>query len=178
MTMQKAALDCFLNPPTDLDYQGRAYLCLAFVRSIVMRAYGISWLEFYDKVVTEKVERPKGLPKNEWIARDFERGARNKGWAIKPGEERPGDIVFKYDTAYYNPGELYLGHVAVYVGAQLFYSGGKWIMKEVVIENARPEWRKGLLANKGCIVLSDYATFPAVTTRIRLPDTREGLLGL
>lgn len=172
--MVRAGLSAFINPPKEpeLDPVATPFMCLAFVRMIIMRAYGISWNDFYTRMVVNKVERNNGKP-TYWIARDAERAFRDK-WSVAPNAYAPGDIVFNHKS-FKDKYDIYEGHVGVYLGPQLFQVNGQWVVKNLVIENAPPSNRT-VIASKGFILLSDFDKWMDVTTYVRLPLNREELL--
>jgi hypothetical protein len=146
----KAAWQFYKSPPKwALNEAG---WCLRLVRAVVERAEGLPDMGFYNKYVKQKADPPH----DGFIARDAEKSLRALGYAIKPDQVMPGDLVFKFDVKYNS--DFWVGHVGIIIA------------QGVVLENARPEWRNGgLFDNKGNVLLSDFEQWPAVTTYIRLP---------
>lgn len=173
--MSEAALRVFANPPRDYDYINNALLCLALTRNIVQLSFGMTYDDFYSIIVNERVERDENNQPAYPIARDAERSMRHK-WAVNFGDPEPGEVMFNYD-AYPNKFGIKEGHVWAYIGVLPFQSNGTWALRRVVVESARPEWRRkdgSYLANNGCIVLSDLDKIKKITTRIRLPKEIQG----
>lgn len=143
-------------------------MCLAFVRVVVQHALGLTFDEFYAhgvRVESKVQNRP-------WWARDMERGLRAKGWHVRTPrwgpdgdparyavtEERylrPGDLLFRWDTAENAFGE-HVGHVGIYMGGGL------------VMENIAPKYRhnSARLARHHSVSLTPLGDWP-VTTIIR-----------
>lgn len=121
--------------------------CLVLVRVIVQQAYKISYDEFYSHR-TNPV--PRDYDRHIPWARDMERSLRPK-WSVRtrrvgpPNDPfkyvdwtdpaiKPGDILFKWDTAENKRGDL-VGHVAIYLGAGF------------LIENVDPAYRYNSFRN-------------------------------
>ena len=142
------------------DVPREAGMCLAFVRVVVQHALGISYDEFYSHGI--RVESvAQGRP---WWARDMERGLRDgAGWAvdgerygkgnryIRTDVARPGDLLFKWDTAVNRTGE-FVGHVGICLGG-------------VLIENISPNYRpnSARLARNRNVSLTPVGEWDATT---------------
>lgn len=136
-------------------------MCLAFVRVVVQHALGISYDDFYGYSI-----RVNAKPR-PWWARDMERGLRDgQGWALDgerygPGnryistaEAKPGDLLFRWDTAENRDGE-FVGHVGICLGA-------------LVMENIEPTYRRHSvqIPHHPTVSLTPMGEWP-VTTIIR-----------
>jgi hypothetical protein len=171
----RAAWMVYKTPPS--VFEKEPGWCLAFVRHILQSAFPSTpkdpraWLEKY---AFARVETP--LPNRTWWARDFERTVSQVGLAVDKKDLQPGDLVFKWDTA-----KLKLSKPldVLYQGmpdAQHIYVGhvGILVAEGVVMENINPDFRKDgkAFGNKGCISLSDFNLWPAVTKCARFNPER------
>lgn len=146
------------------DVPTESGMCLAFVRVVIQHALKIDYDTFYSH--GERVESAiKGRP---WWARDMERGLRK--WAVRgdrwgpEGDPRryidtsaakPGDLLFRWDTAKNAYGEN-VGHVGIYLGGGL------------LIENIDPAYRRNsaVLARHGSVCITPLNEWP-VTSIVR-----------
>lgn len=148
--------------------------CLVLVRVIIQNAYKISYDEFY-------AHRTNPVPRDydmhiPW-ARDMERSLRSK-WSVRThrigptGDPfkyvdwqdpaiKPGDIIFKWDTAINRQGD-HVGHVGIYIGAGL------------LVENVDPAYRPNSFRNSrnptfNITPLGDWAPTTVVRWGIETP---------
>lgn len=136
-------------------------LCLKLVRLVIEDAYGMPSGKFYDwrTDVVDQYVRASQDP----YARDMERSLRYAGMAVEldyhgryvkldDARIKPGDLLFRYDTAKDARG-IWVGHVGILM------PGG------LVLENIDPRSRLKSL-NRGPTCLTPFGFWP-VTTVIR-----------
>lgn len=152
--------------------------CLAQTRIIIERAlWGGAW-RWYDTWWTHRASDKPAAVTVPW-ARDMEASLRAAGMALDlprvgpPGDPtryanvglaaagdliRPGDLVFRWDTARHSSG-AFIGHVGVLVASDL------------VIENVNPANRAARVWNRGPTVLGPL-TWPVTTVARFDPSVR------
>lgn len=150
--------------------------CLKDVRLIIEKALGWGDGEFYSRHRTDIVETPSADSPFRWTraphARDMERSLRVQGMEVSRDEVQPGDLLFNFRGAPYNPDKwdddfpgvpfppepVCIGHVGIYVGLGM------------MLENINPYYRTYGFNRKylSLTPLSQYEKFQGkITTVIR-----------
>lgn len=150
----------------DVEAPEEGGYCLQLVRLVIEDGFGWKPHEFYARYWDKKVRRGQGDSDLVPWARDLERSLRAADFGVlfPPEGERyvpsttilkdgkPGDLLFRWDTALSEGGE-YIGHVGILMSDGL------------VLENINPGYRPYSFKN-GATALTPVVDFP-VTTVVR-----------